>query len=194
MPEPSRASRAPRGEVWTSRRYPTPIVTPAVAVDGVVFWGKKVLLVRRRHAPFVGRWVLPGGFVVPGETLEDSVVREVREETGIAFVPRGLVGAYSDPGRDPRGCVLSVSYWGTIPSGRPRGGDDAQEARFWRVSQLPALGFDHRKILSDALYCLGRAGGNGPRPRGPPLREEAGQGTLRTGVRAGGEAFKRTRH
>jgi len=162
-------------------------------VDGAVFSGERVLLVRRRHAPFAGRWVLPGGFVVPGETLEHAVVREVREETGIAFVPRGLVGVYSDPRRDPRGCVLSVSYWGTVPSGRPRGGDDAREARFWPVSKLPALGFDHRKILTDALYCVRRAGGNGPEARSPPRREGARQETRPTGIRAGGEAFKRTR-
>jgi 8-oxo-dGTP diphosphatase len=141
--------------VWTSRRYTTPIVTPAVATDGVVFSKRQVLLVRRRHAPFPGRWVLPGGFVMPGETLEQAVVREVREETGLTFVPRGLVGAYSDPDRDPRGRVISISYWGTTPGGTPQGADDAREARFWPLSRLPKLGFDHRRILSDALKVAG---------------------------------------
>ncbi len=162
-------------------------------MDGVVFSGRQVLLVRRRHAPFTGRWVLPGGFVVPGETLEEAVVREVREETGIAFRPRGLVGAYSDPRRDPRGCVLSVSYWGTVPSGRPRGGDDAREARFCSLSALPRLGFDHEAILSDALACLQRAG----KDASEPILKPRGQGRdgmpARSGSRAGGEAFKRTR-
>lgn len=193
MPGGFEGRRAPRGEVWTSRRYLTPIVTPAVAVDGVVFSGKRVLLVRRRHAPFAGRWVLPGGFVVPGETLEQAVAREVKEETGIPFLPRGLVGAYSDPHRDPRGCVLSIAYWGTVRSARPRGGDDAREARFWDLSGLPRLGFDHETILSDAEACrqrAQRAQSDALAPRPGPGR---GEGRVQGSARVGSEAFKRTR-
>ena len=193
MPGKSEGGRGPRGEVWTSRKYLTPIVTPAVAVDGVVFSGKRVLLVRRRHAPFAGRWVLPGGFVVPGETLEQAVAREVKEETGIPFLPRGLVGAYSDPARDPRGCVLSVAYWGTVPSARPQGGDDAREARFWGLSGLPRLGFDHGTILSDARACRERAERAQPKSLAPRPSPGRDKGPVPGRARVGSEAFKRTR-
>lgn len=124
---------------------------PLLTVDAVVLRGSSVLLVRRRNPPFRGRHALPGGFVEPGETAEAAAMREVREETGLRVSLTGLVGVYSDPGRDPRGPTVSVAFRARPVSGRLRGASDASEARWFPLGRLPPLAFDHRKILRDTL-------------------------------------------
>ncbi|MCI4370683.1 MAG: NUDIX hydrolase, partial [Thermoplasmata archaeon] len=81
-------------------RYPP---GPKLTVDA--FWVSRgrLLLVLRAREPFRGTWALPGGFVEAAESVEDAVVRELREETGLRARTVGLVGVYSQPGRDPRG-------------------------------------------------------------------------------------------
>ena len=87
--------------------------TPALVTDCVAFDPqRRVLLVRRKSAPFAGWYALPGGFVDIGETVEAACRREVQEETRLAVDAKQLrlVGIYSDPGRDPRGHSVSVAY------------------------------------------------------------------------------------
>src|SRR6266508_6846582 len=72
---------------------------PSVAVDGVVLLEGRLVAVRRRNDPFRGLPALPGGFVELGETCEQAVVREVREETGLRTRVARLVGVFSDPKR-----------------------------------------------------------------------------------------------
>ncbi|MGQ0534549.1 MAG: NUDIX domain-containing protein [Methanobacteriota archaeon] len=126
-------------------------VTPLLAVDAFVVRGDALLLVRRGRPPFEGSWVLPGGLVEVGETTEAAVLRELAEETALHGRVRGLVGVYSDPKRDPRGHTVSAVYAVDAPEGEPRGGDDAAEARFFPIRELPPLAFDHPKIVRDAL-------------------------------------------
>lgn len=128
-----------------SRRY------PRLAVDGVVFKNHSVLLIKRRNEPFKGFWALPGGFVEYGERVEDSVVREVFEETGLKTKVDKLVGVYSDPGRDPRGHIVSVVFLLHVVDGVLKGGDDAAEARFFNLDSLPRLSFDHGRVIKDAV-------------------------------------------
>lgn len=135
--------------------------TPLLTVDGVVLWGpaaagppERVLLVQRRHPPFQGSWVLPGGFVEVGEDLPAAVAREVTEETGLSGLAWRQLGAYGRPDRDPRGHTVSVVFTARLAGGEPppvRGGDDAAAARWWPLAELPPLGFDHARILADAL-------------------------------------------
>ena len=134
---------------------------PAVTVDIVLLrWRSssplEVLLIRRGRAPFAGTWALPGGFVDAMEDLEDAARRELAEETGLAANPLVQVGAYGAPGRDPRGHTVSVAFLGYVGNGEasPHAGDDAAAARFHDVAALPALAFDHREILRDALARL----------------------------------------
>lgn len=122
---------------------------PSLAVDALVFAGDSILLVKRRNPPFEGCWALPGGFVEYGETVEDAVVREVHEETGLSVEVVKLFGVYSDPQRDPRGHTVSVVFLCKPKSKEIDAGSDASEARFFPLSRLPELAFDHKKIVSD---------------------------------------------
>ncbi|MGQ9582522.1 MAG: NUDIX domain-containing protein [Thermoplasmatota archaeon] len=134
---------------------------PWLTVDGLVREREGILLVRRRNPPFEGRYALPGGFVEAGETVEEAVVREVREETGLRTRVTGVAGVYSDPRRDPRGHTVSIVLRLRVTGGTLRGGDDAAEAAFFRVGELPRLAFDHDRVVRDLLRA-------GPRKRPPP--------------------------
>jgi 8-oxo-dGTP diphosphatase len=87
---------------------------PAVTADVVAFTMRAddvaVLLVQRRDEPFKGRWALPGGFVEENESLERAAARELYEETGLSGVRLEQLGAFGDPGRDPRGHTVTVAY------------------------------------------------------------------------------------
>lgn len=124
---------------------------PAVAADGIIIENGRILLIKRGHEPYAGRWALPGGFVNYGENTESAVVREVHEETTLDTMVDGLVGVYSDPSRDPRGHVISVTYLLKNPVGNPKGSDDAKEAKWWDLTALPPLAFDHDKIIADGI-------------------------------------------
>lgn len=125
--------------------------TPALTVDGVLFDGRSVLLVQRKHEPFQGAWALPGGFVEYGEKTEDAVIREILEETGLRTKIKVLFGVYSDPHRDPRGHTVSVVYILDQVGGTLQAGDDARNAKFFKQEQLPVLAFDHAAIVKDAF-------------------------------------------
>lgn len=133
---------------------------PAIACDAAVFAkisGRLcVLLVRRGTEPFKGMWALPGGFMEWGESCEKAVAREIREETGLRGLKFIKFGVFSDPGRDPRGTVVSVTYLARAGAGRRRvsGGDDAAEAAWHPVNRRPRLAFDHDKVLIAALKSL----------------------------------------
>jgi len=128
---------------------------PMLTVDGVIVKDKKILLIKRKNEPFRGRWALPGGFVEYGETVEMAVMREVAEETGLDVEIKHLVGVYSDPERDPRGHTVSVVYL-LLPKDEkePAGGDDASDAKFFDMNELPPLAFDHDKIIKDAMHII----------------------------------------
>lgn len=133
--------------------------TPLLAVDSVIFFKGGIVLIRRLNPPFQGCYALPGGFVEMGESTEEAVVREAREETGLVIDLVGLVGVYSDPHRDPRGHVVSVCYF-SLGSGNLVSGSDARSAEVFPVDDLPMLAFDHDKIIGDALrlYCSDMCG------------------------------------
>jgi 8-oxo-dGTP diphosphatase len=132
---------------------------PATSVDVVIFTLRaddlQVLLVRRKHAPFEGRWAIPGGFVEADESLEAAARRELKEETGVRDVYLEQLYTFGDPQRDPRGRVVTVAYLALVPAPLAvQAGDDASDARWWSVYKLPSLAFDHAKILQYALQRL----------------------------------------
>jgi len=134
------------------------IVTPLLAVDAVILFAGGIVLIKRDNPPFAGCYALPGGFVEVGETVEAAVVREAREETGLAIDLLGLVGIYSNPARDPRGHVVSAAFLAQ-GKGELMAGSDARSAQVFPLKGLPPLAFDHDKIISDALSLAERCSG-----------------------------------
>jgi 8-oxo-dGTP diphosphatase len=130
--------------------------TPALTVDCVIFDPEaRVLLIRRGHAPYVGCYALPGGFIEIGETVEEACRREAQEETGIEVAELRLVGVYSDPHRDPRGHTVSVAFGTVLPSAiTPQSGSDAATAEWVEDWREHKLAFDHAQILNDAETLL----------------------------------------
>jgi 8-oxo-dGTP diphosphatase len=124
--------------------------TPLLAVDAVILFGNGIVLIKRDRPPYQGCYALPGGFVEVGETVEDAAKREAKEETGLDIELQGLVGVYSDPGRDPRGHVVSLAFLAR-GMGTLRSGSDARAAEVVSITRLPDLAFDHDKIIRDAL-------------------------------------------
>ncbi len=122
---------------------------PWVTADGLVLVDGKLVLVVRRNPPFQGMFALPGGFVELGETTEQAVVREVREETGLETRVVRLVGVYSDPARDPRGHTVAVAYALERTGGALRAGDDARDIALVDADHLPLMAFDHARMVAD---------------------------------------------
>lgn len=159
---------------------------PSVTVDQVIlaFDGDEdvsVLLIRRGGHPHKGRWGLPGGFVHTGPTLADqesadaAAARELAEETSLTSTWCEQFHAYTEPGRDPRGHVMSIAYVGAVPTARIgdvelAAGDDARDAKWFRLRRKGDdltltsddgetlegrdLAFDHARIISDAVAHL----------------------------------------
>lgn len=126
-----------------------------LTVDGVVLRRGKVLLIRRADYPYEGYWALPGGFVEFGETVEEAVVREIKEETDLTCEPVRLVGVYSDPKRDPRGHTITLAYLLKIMVGEAKETDEAVEVKYFDFGDLPEkIAFDHEKIICDARKVL----------------------------------------
>ncbi|MDY6769066.1 MAG: NUDIX hydrolase [Candidatus Nanohaloarchaea archaeon] len=123
-----------------------------VTADAVIRSAGEIVLIRRGRPPFRGVWALPGGHVETGEQVRDAVRREVAEETGLDVDIAGIVDVYDEPGRDPRGPVISIVYSCTADQEALEAATDADEARWFPVDDLPAeLAFDHRQILDDYL-------------------------------------------
>lgn len=154
-----------RREVLNSGRETRPMKfsyefeRPGLTVDCVIFGldleaeTLKVMLVERDLEPFSGMWAIPGGFVHSGETLEAAASRELREETGISDVFLEQLYTFGDPGRDPRGWIVSVAYYALVSPEKHslHAATDARQARWFPVDSLPQLAFDHAGILGTAL-------------------------------------------
>lgn len=132
----------------------------AVTTDCAIFtyedWQLKVLLVRRGGEPYKGQWAFPGGFLKMDETAEQGARRELREETGLVPSAIGQLGVFSDVNRDPRERVITIAWYALVKPSEVVGGDDADEAAWFPVDNLPPLAFDHRKIFEAAMERLRR--------------------------------------
>jgi 8-oxo-dGTP diphosphatase len=130
---------------------------PAVTVDAIVFSKKEgrlfVALIRRANPPFLGDWAIPGGFVDIDESLEEAVARELVEETGLRDIRLEQFYTYGDVHRDPRHRTISIVYIGyaTDELHPLKAGDDASNAAWFPLDDLPNLAFDHKEMLSQAI-------------------------------------------
>ena len=131
-----------------------------VAVDAVVFGYEKdrlsILLIKRGIDPFKNKWALPGGLVLDEESLEDAVMRELQEETGVEINYLEQLFTYGKPGRDPRNRVISVAHVGLVTPSQFKleAATDAYEAEWFDVKKLPDLAFDHKQIVDEGLKRL----------------------------------------
>ena len=132
----------------------------AVTTDCVIFTYEdrklKVLLVQRGGDPFKGEWAFPGGFLRMDETAEQGALRELREETSLVPSAIGQLGVFSDLDRDPRERVITIAWYALVKPSEVTGGDDAAEAAWFPVDELPPLAFDHGKIFEAAMERLRR--------------------------------------
>ncbi|HEX3714389.1 MAG TPA: NUDIX domain-containing protein [Trebonia sp.] len=113
-----------------------------------------VLVIERGHDPYRGKVALPGGFLLVDEDLRDAAERELAEETGLDGKSLHLeqLAAYGDPGRDPRGRVVSLAYLAIAPDlPVPSAGSDARTASWSPAADVGGLAFDHSAILADAV-------------------------------------------
>ena len=124
-----------------AREYPR---RPWTAVGGIVFRRDDVLLIRSRKAAIRGKWTLPGGAQDVGETIFETAIREVREETGIEIRPMGIITAVDSIWRDDAGrpkyhytIVEVLAEW---RSGDPVAGDDAEVAEWIAPERISGLG------------------------------------------------------
>ena len=124
--------------------------TPSLTVDCVIFDDESVLLIRRLNEPHKGSFALPGGFVDIGETVEQAMLREAKEETGLDITDYELVGVYSDPARDTRRHTVSIAYLAIDFAGTPIAGDDAESVEFIKEWHKAEIAFDHKAIIQDA--------------------------------------------
>lgn len=136
--------------------YPRPSVTVDIVLLTDVLPYPQVLLIRRKNPPFKNLWALPGGFLEMDESLQESALRELQEETGISDVHLTQIGAYGEPGRDPRGRVITIAYLGIVKSELQEAvaGSDASEVAWFSTKDLPQLAFDHKDIILKALEKL----------------------------------------
>ncbi len=132
---------------------------PAVSADCIIIDRSKghlnILLVERKNDPFKGMWALPGGFIEEDETVDQGAHRELSEETGLELQMEQF-RVYSDPERDPRGRIITIAFLSVTDNinMKPVAGDDAKNVKWFSISELPLLAFDHRKIIEDALKSL----------------------------------------
>jgi len=127
------------------------VANPTAAVDVIIENKGKILLTKRAVPPFLGKWVLPGGKVDYGETVERAAVREAKEETGLKIRLKEILGVYSDPKRDPRRHTVSTAFLAEVAGGELKTNFEASEF-LWasaREALKKELGFDHKKILRD---------------------------------------------
>lgn len=132
-------------------RFPKPSVTTDCIITRKSNREMQVLLIKRKHEPFIEKWALPGGFVEIDEDLQAGASRELQEETGLKGIELKQFKTYGKPGRDPRGRTISVVYTGTLVdrSQQVNAGDDAAEASWFALDDLPPLAFDHAEILDE---------------------------------------------
>src|SRR3989454_10326892 len=137
-------------------QYPRAALTVDCVVFGLDESELKVLLIERALEPFKGKWALPGGFVRVDETLDEAARRELEEEAGLKNVFLEQLYTFGTVDRDPRERVVSVAYYALVKLAdfSTKAATDAADARWFPISKVPRLAFDHAEILATALTRL----------------------------------------
>ena len=133
---------------------------PSIAIDLVVFGYHRnellVLLLNRKEEPFKGKWTLPGAFLQMEELFRDTCIRILQAKLGITKLYLEQLYSFDDLQRDPRGRVISVSYYALV---NPKkfaivAGKMANDVQWFNTRKIPALGFDHEAIFKKSVQRL----------------------------------------
>lgn len=138
-------------------KYPHPAVTTDCIVFGFDGTGLNILLIKRGIEPYKNSWAFPGGFIKMNETAEEGALRELHEETSIEDIYVEQLQAFTKVDRDPRERVITIAFTAFVRQedyGYVKGGDDAKEAKWFSINELPPLAFDHEDILKIAIERL----------------------------------------
>lgn len=137
-------------------KYPHPAVTTDCVVFGFDGNALNLLLIQRGIEPHKGSWALPGGFMNINETAEQGALRELHEETGVKDIYIEQLQAFTAVDRDPRERVMTIAFLAFVRQENYEviAGDDASQAQWFPVNDLPVLAFDHDEIISVALERL----------------------------------------
>lgn len=136
--------------------YPRASITTDCVIFGFNGHDLQVLLIRRGVEPYKDSWALPGGFLKMNETVAECAFRELQEETTLQPETLEQFGVFSDVERDPRGRVVTIAFYALVKQAFVKGGDDAADAQWFPLKQLPHLAFDHYDILKEAQLALKR--------------------------------------
>jgi 8-oxo-dGTP diphosphatase len=135
--------------------YPRPGLTSDIVLFRLNDKILELLLIERGDYPFIGSWALPGGFVDDGESAEIAAKRELLEETGINNTELKEVCTTTTPGRDPRGWTVSIIFMGFVTTKiQAIAGDDARLVRWFPVTSLPEMAFDHHEMVIKTIEKL----------------------------------------
>lgn len=129
------------------------VAVRALAADAVIDLEGEVVLLERDHPPFAGEWVLPGGLVERDETAREACTREAAEEVGVEVTVDAFVGLYDDPDRDERGNVSAAYLCSRVSDDLPVAREEARRVATFDPADLPAMGFDHHRIVTDAYQA-----------------------------------------
>lgn len=160
-------------KTYRQKEYPHPYLTADFVM--VSEQADRVLLIRRKGHPFLGKWAIPGGFVNPDESAFDAALRELEEETCVTGLPEDAIteiGLFSKPGRDPRGWIVSDAFVVPVDPNtvHARAADDAADALWFTIEPDETgaillkngdlllteadLAFDHADVLRRALQII----------------------------------------
>ncbi len=120
------------------------------AADGLLTTKNgEIILIKRKGETFHGFWALPGGTVEEDETVEETLIREMKEEVGVRVKPKEILGVFSDPQRDPRGRVISTVFICEF-EGEPTAGSDAGAIKQCTLEDALDLNlaFDHKLVVT----------------------------------------------
>ena len=164
-------------------KYPKPAVAADTALFAIDGKAVKILLIRRGNYPYKNCWALPGGFVDMDEDTLRSARRELEEETGLRGIYLEQAFTWSEPGRDPRGRVITVSYIALADFGKlsPRAGDDAADAQWFAIEDYRSTVAKGKTHIS---YTL-----RGPEKLLPAVSFPVGRMQEIARTRSGGLAF-----
>lgn len=140
---------------------PVSDLRPVPAVGVICFRADEVLLIRRGTPPRIGEWSIPGGRIEPGEPAKQAALRELREETGVEASLVGLVDVVDAIFQNRAGDLITrhyvlIDYVARWVAGEPKAGDDAMDAQFVRISDLPTLEMwdETKRLIAEAGELL----------------------------------------